>query len=105
MAVRPENPSADESAGKETKLNLEDLTYKTEEECLDIIARDPNNKDVLDNLVNLYLLRSKMLNRANELYKNGDYQGAVQEYNKALLIEPGNKKAKMGMKRAQCRMK
>ena len=89
----------------ETILNLESLTYKSEKECLDILSKDPKNKEAYDNLVNLYVLEEELLDRAKELYKNKDYQQAVQEYNKALLIDSENKKAKIGIKRAQSRMK
>jgi tetratricopeptide (TPR) repeat protein len=90
---------------EETKLRLEDLTYKTEKECLDILGKYPDDKEAFDNLVNLYLLKDKLLNNAKELYKNKDYEGAIQEYNKVLLIEPENKKAKTGIKRARPHMR
>lgn len=90
---------------EETKLSLEDLTYKTEKGCLDVLGKNPDDKQAFDNLVNLYLLRDELLNDAKELYKNKDYQGAIQDYNKVLLIEPDNKEAKVGIKRAHSRMK
>ena len=92
-------------AKEEPMVRLEDLTYRTEKECLDILSEDPKNKEVYNNLVNLYVLKDELLGNATELYKNKDYQGAIQEYNKALSIEPENKKAKTGIKRAHSRKK
>ena len=89
---------------EEPRLKLEDLTCKTERECLDVLGRNPDDKEAFDNLVNLYLLRDELFDKAKELYKNKDYQGVIQEYNKVLLIEPENRKAKTGINRAQPRM-
>ena len=90
---------------EEPRLKLEDLTYKTERKCLDVLGKNPDDKEAFDNLVNLYLLKDELLDKAKELYKNKDYEGAIQEYNKVLLIEPENKKANTCIKRAQSRMK
>lgn len=86
-------------------LKLEDMTYKTEEECLGVLGKKPDDKEAFDNLVNLYLLRDELLDEAKELYRNRSYREAVKNYEKALLIEPDNKEAKKGIKRARSRMK
>ena len=90
---------------EKTRIRLEGLIYKTEKECLDVLGKHPDDKEAFDNLVNLYLLKDELLDKAKELYKNKNYQGAIQEYNKVLLIEPENKKAKDGIKRTRSRMK
>ena len=89
----------------EASIKLENLTYKSKKECLDILGKNPGEKEVHDNLVNLYVLEGELLDRAKELYKNKNYKEAIQEYNKVLLIDPENKKAKTEIKRARSRMK
>lgn len=90
---------------KGLRPKLKDLTYKTERECLNILGKNPDDKKAFDNLVKLYILRDELVNKARELYKNKDYERAIREYKKVLLLEPENKKAKAGIKRAQSQMK
>ena len=84
-----------------SKIKLEDLNYKTEKECLDVLEKKPEDKEAFDNLVKLYRLQSKYIERGKEFYNKGDYQAAIEEFKKALAIEPGNKKVIRWMKKAE----
>ena len=89
----------------ETSLKLENLPYKSEKDCLAVLSKNPEDKEAYDSLVNLYVLKDELLDKSKKLYNNKNYQGAIKEYNKVLLIEPENKKAKTEIKRARSRMK
>ena len=86
---------------EDTKIKLEDLNYKTEKKCLDVLEKKPEDKEAFDNLVKLYRLQSKYIGRGKEFHNKGDYQAAIEEFKKALAIEPGNKKVIRWMRKAK----
>ncbi|MEA3369649.1 MAG: hypothetical protein U9Q24_04815 [Candidatus Ratteibacteria bacterium] len=87
-----------------TKIKLEDLNYKTEKECLDVLEKKPEDKEAFDNLVKLYRLQNKSIERGKGFHNKGDYQSAIKEFKKALAIEPGNKKVIRWMKKAKSKL-
>ncbi len=82
-----------EEIKEELKPILNNLSYKTVKECLDASTKDPENKKIFENLVELYLLIDKYLEKAKDLYNKGNWGGAINECQKVLIIDPDNKGA------------
>ncbi len=82
-----------EEIEEELKPSMENLSYKTIKECLDVSSKDPENKKIFENLVELYLLIDKYLEKAKDLYSKGNWGGAINECQKVLIIDPDNKGA------------
>lgn len=80
-----------EEIKEELKPSLGNLPYKTIKECLDASTKDPEDKKIFENLVELYLLVGKYLEKAKDLYNKGNWGAAINECQKVLIIDPDNK--------------
>ena len=95
---------AAEEIKEELKSDLEDLSYKTVKECLDVSARNPENKKIFANLVELYLLIDEYYDRGKDSYNKDNWQIAINECQKVLAIDPDNERAVRLIKKAKVKI-
>ncbi len=90
---------------KDLKLRLKGLPFRTTEECLVVLGKNPKDKKAFDNLVELSQLVNKHLKKGKTLYKKRKWKEAITEYRKALAIDPDNKDAIYFIKKANAKLK
>ncbi len=102
----PKIEQKEKKQGKSEKkrIELEDLVYKTELECLSILNEDTESEGIFNNLVQLYMLRDRYLEEGKKLYNKSDWKDAISKWQKVLKIKPDDEKAIRLIEEAQSEM-